>query len=244
MDNVLLDLSQSHINRLRKGRTIQLKHSHIGKGHKVHLHHHKVLHIRRAHRLGKGFRLDMDDGELEASGFKHFMKKVWQGYKKHVKPHVSGPIKKALKKGIELATNTFAPELAPVAHSIAEKVVDKVGDKTGAFGIKEQLKKVGRAYKKHVRPHVGKHLRKGIVSAHEAVEPIKEHSGTIADYISKHTGAYGIKQHKLKSDGSTFLSHQHPAMQPAIAVSMQHTIAGGSFKAGSVRKRGVSFIAV
>lgn len=51
---IKLHLSHAQIAKLRNGHTARLKHEHIGVGRPMHLHHHHLLKIHKAHRSGKG----------------------------------------------------------------------------------------------------------------------------------------------------------------------------------------------
>lgn len=111
-------------------------------------------------------------------------------------------------------------------------------------GGKITLKDVGRAYRQYVRPVVAPVIKKGLKTALQSAVPVvatalgnpeltpigealvSQYGDKAIDLVGKTTGAFGLKKGRLKSDYSTFLSHEHPAMNPGDTRYTQ----GGSFR--------------
>ena len=180
MENLKIDLKPGHLRRLADGNTITIKPDMIGTGIPLRVHPMTAKKIKRAHRAGKACRLCMSQAEIEASGgkitwkgFKRGLKQGWDFYKKSIKPIVGPLIRKGLKAAVEkgvpaAAAYVGAPELALAAPELS-KAVEQIGDVSGAYGVKEDLRKAGRAikkyYKKEIQPTVSplitKQLQKG-----------------------------------------------------------------------------------
>ena len=96
--------------------------------------------------------------------------------------------------------------------------------------VKHGLQQGFEGYKKYVKPVVGQYIRKGLTKGAEelvhAVAPkyekdVNKYIPGVVNTIGNKTGAYGVRQrkprhHRLSHDYNTFISNQHPAMNPVL----------------------------
>lgn len=204
-----VDMTEMQKKKLHKGKTITLKAEQLhGSGVRIHVASSKAKKMTRAKKNNKGFRLTMNQEEMETTGgalslkaigraIKKGAKQVAATYKKDIKPVVAPVLKEGVKqaitKGLPLAASAAAtalgqPQLAVPAAVVASKIAEKIA------------------------------------------EPAASKLGQVS-------GAYGVKSRKLQSNYSNFLNHQHPAMNPALPMHDNSiAIVGGSFRAiGSSR---------
>lgn len=142
MESLLLALTDKQLKKLAKGQVSQLNKDTvsgktIGGGAmecSLHLKPRKKKALDKARRAGKGYRLQMDQEELKASGLLTWLKKAGKATKKLIDSDwYQEKIKPALREGSDMLIDQApAPELA---KDILRTGRNWVGDKTGAFGV-------------------------------------------------------------------------------------------------------------
>lgn len=216
MEEIKLAVMPGHLRRLADGNTITIKPEMVGSGIPLRIHPMTAKKIKRAHRAGKACRMCMSQAEIEASGgrvtwkgFQRGLKRGWDFYKKHVRPIVGPLIRKGLKEAVEkglpaAAASLGAPELAMLTPEVS-KAVDQIGDATQGFGMKEDLRKAGRAIKKYykkelqptISPLITKQLQKGARKGSKAL-------------------AKRFKMPKIEEYGEVFAQESIPAFQRLV----------------------------
>lgn len=151
LHKVQMHLTHRQAHRLMKGHAIQLKHEHIGRGrHHLMLHHENAKKLQRAHRAGRGARVQLSHQEMEASGegLREFFKKIGDFYSNKIKPYV-GPVLKQTIRALKDTAKGTAKKIAPFLEQeiesfdqrYGEPAVEKLGKLTGAYGLKAHLRK-------------------------------------------------------------------------------------------------------
>jgi hypothetical protein len=143
-----IDFSLSHpqLQKLSKGKPIQLKHSQIGTGiHRLYVNPMTHKKVSKAYMMGKGVRIQMSAEELakNGEGFKDFLKGAWKGIKKVynvLKPVLSPLIRQGLSQAAKAASVSTG---IPISSVINDETIAKIGNSTGAFGLKKRGKKGG-----------------------------------------------------------------------------------------------------
>jgi hypothetical protein len=155
---VQIDATPHQLIRLAHGHNVQLKHSQLFTGHKLHVLSKTAKRIERAHRKQTGVRIQLSEQELHhnmqyGSGSfldalrnagKWIKDKVIDSsfYQSNIKPIVRGLVNQGVDAVGALASSKN-PALGGIARDAAKFAADKVGEATNAYGVRSSRRKYG-----------------------------------------------------------------------------------------------------
>lgn len=164
METVKLNLSDKQKRKLAMGGAVMVSPAMMEGGMvECTLHGSKCAKMRQNHKMGKKYRLSMNQSELKGGSFKSFTrglkraakttgqvfkmgaKKAWDTWQTEFKPIYGPQIRAGLKEGLDaglqiLGAMTGQPEAVAIAKVVAAELsplVDKLGDYTNAFGMRQ-----------------------------------------------------------------------------------------------------------
>ena len=151
-----LDLTVAQRKKLLRGHTIQVKHEQMGHGLKVHLTDLQSHNLVKAHRQGKGIRLDFRDEHQihhnieHGEGFGQLLHSIRRGFNNlghtlapvaktvgnAVKPYIKPALQQIAKVGVPLLVNGISdaigqPELGAIATPIVSNIAQNAINKSG-----------------------------------------------------------------------------------------------------------------
>jgi uncharacterized protein YoxC len=138
MEQVDLNLSQTQLNKLLKGDTVQLKNSDIGQGHPISLATMNVRRLVKADNSGSGMRLTLTNAEIKANSMNG------SGFNMKSVKKFGNKVGKNVKKGTEMGEKIT--KQVDVGMRKTANTLNKVNDVMDEFGYLEYVPVVGEAY--------------------------------------------------------------------------------------------------
>jgi hypothetical protein len=175
MEQVNLNLSQTQLNKLLKGDTVQLKNSDIGQGHPITLATMNVRRLVKADNNGSGMRLTLTNAEIKANSMNG------SGFNMKSVKKFGNKVGRNVKKGTEMGEKIT--KQADVGMRKFSNTMNKIDDVMDEFGYLEYVPVVGEAYGA-VHDAVGV-TADGATQARKVTKQVAKAARDVNDFVQK-----------------------------------------------------------